>query len=87
MGGDHHARWLQHRDATDMMNAVMDPNGEPAAVNVPCLGRRRDAPSLVGVQTVCVDGGTFLALPMYPVPRQTVKGVRDHVPVRNVASE
>jgi len=33
VGGDHHARWLQHRDATDMMNAVMDPNGEPAAVN------------------------------------------------------
>ena len=33
MGGDNHARWLQHRDATDQTNAVMDPNGEPAAVN------------------------------------------------------
>jgi hypothetical protein len=38
VGGTHHGLWQQHRDATDRMNAVLDPDSEPAAVN--CRQRR-----------------------------------------------
>jgi hypothetical protein len=50
VGSDHHESWRERRDATDRMNALLDPDGEPAAVN--CRQRHAKHPRRIAFALV-----------------------------------